>query len=242
MSNWYSFGDGEAKTHLCWGWDTVHRAYSRLGQYCRNSSTSSWSYWTIVLRHRSGCQHNSFCSTNFFSYLEERKKEGIGEARRISKGILKQWASFERTLIRAKPVLTQLSIYLWCYKKNNNWEIYSLIFGATKLGHYVAVAIISFTWLSTPSPSNNSPLLFGSNFLISNSWCFNTAGQCCKYNCIKIHPKSNKRSTIKPLFGIFQHYSLKKTPNRPHEVVRKGQTHGLKGRWFSQRQCKEKIT
>lgn len=159
---------------------------------------------------------------------------------RISKGLLNQWA-LEWTLKRAKPVLTQLSIHLWCHKKNN-WEIYSLIFGATKLGHYVAVVIISFIWPSTPSLSNNSPLLFGSNFLISDSWCFNTSGQCCKYNCIKIHPKSNKRSTIKPLFWLFQHYSLKKTPNHPHKVVRKDQTHGLKGRWFSQRQCKEKIT
>ena len=113
------------------------------------------------------------------------------------------------------------------------WEIYSPVFCATELSHYVAAVWINFTRHSTQSPSNNSPLLFGNDFLISDSWCFNTVGQCCKYNCIKIHPKSNKRSTIKPLFGIFQHYILKKTPNHPHEVVQKGQAYGLQERRLS---------
>lgn len=99
--------------------------------------------------------------------------------------------------------------------------MYSLMFCATELSHYVALVLINITWLSTHSPNNNSPLLFGSNFFISDSRCSNTVGQCCKYNCIKIHPKSNKRSTIKPVFGIFQHYILKKTPSHPHEAIKK---------------------
>ena len=73
-------GNGETKTHLCLGWGTVHRACSRPGQCCRNNSTSSWSCWTIVLHRRSGCQHNSSCSTDSSSYLEERRKAGTGDA------------------------------------------------------------------------------------------------------------------------------------------------------------------
>lgn len=73
-------GNGETKTHLCLGWGTVHKACSRPGQCCRNNSTSSWSCWTTVLHHRSGCQHNSSCSTDSSSYLEERRKAGTGDA------------------------------------------------------------------------------------------------------------------------------------------------------------------
>ena len=76
----YLSGNGETKTHLCLEWGTVHRACSGPGQCCRNNSTSSWSCWTTVLQRRSGCQHNSSCSTDSSSYLEERKKAGTGDA------------------------------------------------------------------------------------------------------------------------------------------------------------------
>ena len=76
----YLSGNGETKTHLCLEWGTVHRACSRPGQCCRNNSTSSWSCWTTVLHRRSGCQHNSSCSTDSSSYLEERRKAGTGDA------------------------------------------------------------------------------------------------------------------------------------------------------------------
>lgn len=156
-----------------------------------------------------------------------------------SKGILKEWISFEvycnLTSIRAGKACSHTALRRpMLLQEKGLWEIYSLLFCAAELSHYVAAVLINFTWLSTQSPSNNSPLLFGSDFLISDSWCFNTVGQCCKYSCIKIHPKSNKRSTIKPLFGIFQHYILKKTPNHPHEVVRKGPAYALQERRLSQ--------
>lgn len=43
---------------------------------------------------------------------------------------------------------------------------------------------------------------------------------------------------MKLLFGIFQHYILKKTPNHPHKVGKKGQAYGLQGRRLLQRQWK----
>lgn len=128
----YSFGNGATKTYLCLGWDTVHRVYSRLGQCCKNNSTSFWSYWTTVLHHRSGCQHNSFCSTNFFSYLEERKKKGIGDVMgkswQISKRILKERVSFQlccnQTLIRAEKVCSYATSHLpmLLQEKKKNFE------------------------------------------------------------------------------------------------------------------------
>lgn len=155
----------------------------------------------------------------------------MGTSQQISKGHRRSesLSHCTVTLIRTKPTLTRFPSTYAAVRRKTFEKGLPRYFFATELSHYVAAALINFTQLSTPSPSNNSPLLFGSHFLISDSWGSHTVGQCCEYNCIRIHPESNKRSTMKPLFGVFQHYILKKTPNHPHEVVRKGQAHGCRG-------------
>lgn len=114
-------------------------------------------------------------------------------SQKISKNIFKGPIYFELYYNdydkgRKNSALMQFSILL-CYKKP--LRIF-LAFCITELRHCGVVALINFTWLCS-STSNISPLFFGNNFLMSNTWCFNTVDQGCKYNFIKIHPKVKQK-------------------------------------------------